>query len=91
MKSSEVSIKARSTPASLTIQGHVTKDTTVKWSVNFHCGLCAKECHHSRREADACLNDPSYMYQWVPPSVKMIALDKQFYCQIIEYEIHVQV
>ena len=30
MKSSEVSIKTRSTPASLTIQGQVTKDTTVK-------------------------------------------------------------
>ena len=34
MKSSEVSIKTRSSPASLTIQGQVTKDTTVKWSVN---------------------------------------------------------
>ena len=33
MKSSEVSIKTRSTPASLTIQGQVTKDTTVKWPV----------------------------------------------------------
>ena len=31
MKSSEVSIKTRSTPASLTIQGQVTKDITVKW------------------------------------------------------------
>ena len=30
MKSSEVSIKTRSTPALLTIQGQVTKDTTVK-------------------------------------------------------------
>ena len=34
MKSSEVSIKTRSTPASLTIQGQVTKDTTVKWSID---------------------------------------------------------
>ena len=33
MKSSEVSIKTRSTPASLTIQGQVTKDTTVKLSI----------------------------------------------------------
>ena len=33
MKSSEVSIKTRPTPASLTIQGQVTKDTTVKWSI----------------------------------------------------------
>ena len=32
-KSSEVSIKTRSTPASLTIQGQVTKDTTVKWPI----------------------------------------------------------
>ena len=30
MKSSEVSIKTRSTPASLTIQGQVTKDTNCK-------------------------------------------------------------
>ena len=35
MKSSEVSIKTRTTPASLTIQGQVTKDTTVKWGA-FH-------------------------------------------------------
>ena len=32
-KSNEVSIKTRSTPASLTIQGQVTKGTTVKWPV----------------------------------------------------------
>ena len=34
MKSSEASIKTRSTPALLTIQGQVTKDTTVKWSIS---------------------------------------------------------
>ena len=33
MKSSEVSVKTRSTPASLTTQGQVTKDITVKWSI----------------------------------------------------------
>ena len=33
MKSSEVSIKTRSTPASLTIQDQVTKHTTVKWPI----------------------------------------------------------
>ena len=33
MKRSEFSIKTKSTPASLTIQGQVTKDTTVKWSI----------------------------------------------------------
>ena len=39
MKSSEVSIKTRSTPASLTIQGQVTKDTAVKWSILIACVL----------------------------------------------------
>ena len=34
-KSSEVSIKTRSTPASLSIQGQDTKHTTVKWSIAF--------------------------------------------------------
>ena len=32
-KSSELSIKARSTPASLSFIGQVTKHTTVKWSI----------------------------------------------------------
>ena len=32
-QSSEVSIKARSTPASLSFTGQVTKHTTVKWSI----------------------------------------------------------
>ena len=32
-KSCEVSIKARSTPASLSFKGQVTKHTTVKWSI----------------------------------------------------------
>ena len=32
-KNSEVSIKTRSTPASLSIQGQVTKHTTVKWPI----------------------------------------------------------
>ena len=36
MKSSKVSIKTRSTPASLSFKGQATKHTTVKWSiVNF--------------------------------------------------------
>ena len=33
MKSSEVSIKTRSTPASLSFKGPATKHTTVKWSI----------------------------------------------------------
>ena len=33
MKSSKVSIKTRSTPASLSFKGQVTKHTTVKWSI----------------------------------------------------------
>ena len=51
MKSSEVSIKTRSTPASLTIQGQVTKDTTVKWSIgsseacNHMSVKCLLPCH----------------------------------------------
>ena len=33
VKSSEVSIKTRSTPASLSFNGQATKHTTVKWSI----------------------------------------------------------
>ena len=33
MKSSEVSIKTRSTPASLSFKGQATKHTTIKWSM----------------------------------------------------------
>ena len=33
-KSSEVSIKTRSTPASVSFIGQVTKHTTVKWTIN---------------------------------------------------------
>ena len=33
MKSSKVSIKTRSTPASLSFKGQATKQTTVKWSI----------------------------------------------------------
>ena len=33
MKSIEVPIKARSTPASLSFKGQTTKHTTVKWSI----------------------------------------------------------
>ena len=36
-KSSEVSIKTKSTPASLSIQGQDTKHTTVKWPIGFYC------------------------------------------------------
>ena len=36
-KSCEVSIKARSTPASLSFKGQVTKHTTVKWSIPAAC------------------------------------------------------
>ena len=34
-KGSEVSIKTRSTPASLSFTGQVTKHTTVKWTIGF--------------------------------------------------------
>ena len=39
MKSSKVSIKTRSTPASLSFKGQATKHTTVKWSIVFIYGL----------------------------------------------------
>ena len=37
MKRSEVSIKTRSTPASLSFKGQATKHTTVKWSIDTKC------------------------------------------------------
>ena len=37
MKSSEVSIKTRSTLASLSFKGQATKHTTVKWSIEMNC------------------------------------------------------
>ena len=44
MKRSKVSIKTRSTPASLTFKGQATKHTTVKWSIGhfgkYHNTLC---------------------------------------------------
>ena len=43
-KSSEVSIKARSTPASLSIQAKDTKHTTVKWPIGQH----HQGTHHGR-------------------------------------------
>ena len=36
MKSSEVSIKTRSPPASLSFKGQATKHTTVKWSIKYY-------------------------------------------------------
>ena len=41
MKSSEVCIKTRSPPASLPIQGQVTKHTTVKWPILFFLSSAA--------------------------------------------------
>ena len=40
MKSSKVSIKTRSTPASLSFKGQATKQETVKWSIfPLHCKM----------------------------------------------------
>ena len=40
-KGSEVSIKTKSTPASLSYKGQGTKHTTVKWSIICElCGIC---------------------------------------------------
>ena len=38
MKSCKVSIKIRSTPASLSFKGQATKHTTVKWSIALDSG-----------------------------------------------------
>ena len=58
MKSSEVCIKTRSPPASLPIQGQVTKQTTVKWPIGKY--RYSKQlpvrvtCDPSRRCQEAC-------------------------------------
>ena len=54
MKSSEVSIKTRSTPASLTIQGQVTKDTTVTPKKTY---ALAEACSKRRTTAVPNLNE----------------------------------
>ena len=41
-KSSEVSIKAKSTPESLSFKGQETKHTTVKWSIGKDISLAHK-------------------------------------------------
>ena len=72
MKSRKVSIKTRSTPASLTIQGQVTKDTTVKWSIitsflyfvrlsaqrlwQMHLDQCTKRMTLFKLDSDYCNN-----------------------------------
>ena len=48
MKSSKVSIKTRSTPASLSFKGQATKHTTVKWSRSFFSNevqASSSRCH----------------------------------------------
>ena len=42
MKSSEVSIKTRSTLASLSFKGQATKHTTVKWSIHSITSIALK-------------------------------------------------
>ena len=56
MKSNEVSFKTRSTPASLTIQGQVTKDTTVKWSIaTKNLIVCTKIIQTRSKQPSNCL------------------------------------
>ena len=45
MKSREVSIKTRSSPASLSFKGQATKHTTVKWSIIIV--TCMHACMHT--------------------------------------------
>ena len=49
MKSSEVSIKTRSTPASLSFKGQATKHTTAKWSIQTWGGEFATNVKNSDR------------------------------------------
>ena len=44
-KSSEVSIKTRSTPASLSLKGQATKHTIVKWSITTFELICTLAWH----------------------------------------------
>ena len=50
MKSSKVSIKTRSTPASLSFKGQATKHTTVKWSmISQRVKIYKSAAHNSMR------------------------------------------
>ena len=61
-KSSEVSIKTRSTPASLSLKRQATKRTSVKWSTAWHLVNFSKpfrdtEMHHMDSKNKICIND----------------------------------
>ena len=65
-KSSEVSIKTRSTPASLSINGQATKHTTVEWSIGwvwemYVCLMWCKalQCYYASLKYLCSLNDPA--------------------------------
>ena len=75
MKSSEVSIKTRSTPASLTIQGQVTKDTTVKWSI---AGLSSNDAfpHISKEHMAVLLELP-------PPLLSTLTLTSSVFKNMV--------
>ena len=66
MKSSEVSIKTRSTPALLTIQGQVTKDTTVKWPIAF--------------PFDPVPEFQEILVEWIAPRVQVTFHKPLLYC-----------
>ena len=71
-KSSEVSIKTRSTPASLSFKGQATKHTTVKWSISLQMDRCANITWHVlfsitakvRWESFCCKSFHSECYGW---------------------------
>ena len=63
MKSSKISIKTRSTPASLSFKGQATKHTTVKWSILCPGGpeviIATYPClNHNLRPAISAISDP---------------------------------
>ena len=49
MKRSEVSIKTRSTPASLSFKGQATKHTTLKWSIHLQVYPSCKNAIYASR------------------------------------------
>ena len=55
MKSNEVCIKTKSPPASLPIQGQVTKHTTVKWAIAYSmCKVCNEQQFENVENARKC-------------------------------------
>ena len=69
-KSSEVSIKTRSPPASFSFKGQATKHTTVKWSICFHrpfhsCVLSCLALNKNEAAGDLVLIETSALFTFI--------------------------